>query len=303
MGLNHIISAYQFNKENLRKIFSESDKIKRGNFDGKALKGKIMATLFYEPSTRTRLSFESAMLRLGGNFISTENAAEFSSAIKGETLKDTIRIVNLYSDLIVLRHPDNGASELASKYSKVPIINAGDGNGEHPTQALLDLYTIESRVDREDFKIAICGDLRDYRSSHSLSILLSLYNKVNIVYISPRSLQIPQTLLKYLKDKNVDFSQTENFVEGIKEVDIIYQTRLPKEYMKSNEYEKNKGKFTIDKKILLSIGKKTLIMHPLPRVDEISQEIDSDFRAIYFEQARNGLYIRMALLLLLFDKA
>ena len=169
MALKHIISARQFDKKTLNKIFTLTDKIKAQNYDKNQLAGKIMATLFYEPSTRTRLSFESAMIRLNGEVISTENAAEFSSAIKGESLEDTIRIVNGYADLIVLRHPIPGASENAAKFSKVPIINAGDGEGEHPTQALLDIYTIFSKLRREDFTIAMVGDLTYGRTIHSLS--------------------------------------------------------------------------------------------------------------------------------------
>src|SRR3989344_1154152 len=181
MKLRNIVSAKAFDTKILEDLFALADKIKSGKYDKKALSGKIMATLFYEPSTRTRLSFESSMLRLGGSVIATENAAEFSSAVKGETLEDTIRIVNSYCDVIVLRHSNPGASEIAANYSKVPIINACDGSHEHPTQALLDLYTIFSKFKKPDFTISMIGDLATYRSVHSLSYLLALFPKVKFI--------------------------------------------------------------------------------------------------------------------------
>lgn len=302
MKLKHIVSAKQFDTKSLQDIFSQSDKIKAGKYNKKALEGKIMATLFYQPSTRTRLSFESAMLKLGGATITTENAAEFSSAIKGETLEDTIRIVNFYSDVIVIRHPKSGTADLAAKYSEVPIINAGDGVGEHPTQALLDMYTIRSRFKSNHFKIAICGDHAHYRPTHSLSYLLSLYPSVEIIYISPKILAVPSDIKNLLKRNKIRFTETENFDEGIASADVIYQTRIPKEYL-GHDYKKYLGKYILDKNSLKKIKKSAIILHPLPRVNEIAKEVDNDPRAIYFEQAKNGLYIRMALLLYLFDKA
>ena len=304
MNLKHIISARQFDKKTLEKIFHLTDQIKSDKFNKKALSGKIMATLFYEPSTRTRLSFESAMIRLGGSVIATENAAEFSSAIKGETLEDTIRVVNSYSDVIVLRHPKPGASKIAADYSAVPIINAGDGKGEHPTQALLDLYTILSKFKREDLTIAMVGDLLNGRTIHSLAYLLSLYGDVKLIFISPKALSVPKYLREYLSLKKIDFVEIEDFKEGLGQSDVIYQTRIQKERFRSDtEYKKYFGKYIIDRNILKYLKKKTIIMHPLPRVNEITQEVDKDPRALYFEQAQNGIYMRMALLLLLFDKA
>jgi len=262
-----------------------------------------MASLYYDPSTRTRLSFESAMIKVGGQYISTENASQFSSAIKGESLEDTIRIVNLYSDVIVLRHPQKGASQIASHVSDAPIINAGDGNGEHPTQALLDLYTIFSKFKNKKITVALIGDLKNYRSSHSLAILLSLYSDIKIIFISPKVLKIPSNLKKLLKNKNISFEETEDLISGIKKADIIYQTRIPKEYLSKSDYKKYKGKYILDTNTAKFIKKSSFIMHPLPRVDEIHIDLDSDKRSIYFEQASNGLYLRMAILLLLFDKA
>ncbi len=298
MKLRHLTSARQFDKKTLQTLFALADKIRKGSYNKKALTGKIMATLFYQPSTRTRLSFESAMIKLGGSVITTENAKDFSSAVKGETLQDTIRVVNYYCDTIVIRHPESGAADLAAQYSKIPIINAGDGIGEHPTQALLDLYTIFSKVKSEKFTVSISGDHANYRPSHSLSYLLSLYPQIKIIYVSPKSLSIREELRKYLKDKNVQFEETENFIEGISKADVVYQTRIPKEYL-GKDYKKYKGKYILDKKTLKFVKKNAIILHPLPRVNEISQEIDKDPRASYFEQAQNGLYTRMALLLYL----
>ena len=298
MKLRHIISARQFDTKTLQKLFVLTDKIKKGNYNKDALNGKIMATLFYQPSTRTRLSFESAMIRLGGTVITTENAAEFSSAIKGETLEDTIRNVNFFSDVIVIRHPQSGAADVAAKYSKVPVINAGDGVGEHPTQAVLDIYTIFSKLKSQNFTIAICGDHSHYRPHHSLSYLLSLYPKIKIIYVSPKKLSMPSKLREHLRKNKIMFSETENFNESIASADVIYQGRIPKEYL-GKDYKKYLGKYVIDKKALRIIKKSAIIMHPLPRVDEITQDVDSDPRAIYFEQALNGLFTRIALLLYL----
>lgn len=296
MKLKHLVSAAQIDVQLLENLFSWTDKIKKGSYDKKALAGKIMATLFYQPSTRTRLSFESAMLKLGGSTISTENAAEFSSAIKGETLEDTIRVVSFYSDLIVIRHPQSGTAEMAVKCSKVPVINAGDGVGEHPTQALLDVYTMFNKIKSRDFTIAICGDHAHYRPSHSLSYLLSLYPQIKIVYVSPKQLSVPAELKNHLKSKKVNFSETEDFQSGIAKADVIYQGRIPKEYLGS-DYKKYAGMYILNKDSLKVIKKNAIIMHPLPRVGEITKDVDSDYRATYFEQAQNGLYIRMALLL------
>ena len=303
MNLKHIISASQFDEATLQKIFEITNLVKSGKYDREALSGKIMATLFYEPSTRTRLSFESAMLRLGGKFISTENAAEFSSAAKGETLEDTIRVVNFYADVIVLRHFKPGASEIAAKFSKVPIINAGDGEGEHPTQALLDLYTIFSKFGNKNIQVTMIGDLTYGRTVHSLTRLLSLYPQTKLVFCSPRALTIPARIKNHLSSKKVKFEETEDLKDAIRSADVIYQTRIQKERFKSrHDYEKYNGMYVLNNKVLKNIGRKAIIMHPLPRVNEIAQEVDIDPKAVYFEQVQNGLYVRMTLLLLLFDK-
>lgn len=311
MKLKHIISSKQFEKNFIRSTFEKADQIKSGRYNKNILAGRIMATLFYEPSTRTRFSFESAMLRLGGSVISTESASEFSSAAKGETLEDTIRIVSSYSDLIVLRHNTPGASQIAANLSKVPIINAGDGNGEHPTQALLDLYTIFSKFffgtktsQKPNFTVAMIGDLLNGRTVHSLSYLLSLYPKVNIIFVSPKALAIPKPLRDHLEKSKINFSETEDLNSAFKKADVIYQTRIQKErFANLKDYKKYFGKFVINTESLSMIKPKSIIMHPLPRINEITPDVDSDPRALYFQQAANGVYIRMALLLYLFDKA
>ena len=298
MKLRHVISARQFNTKTLKQLFALTDKIKKGQYDKKALAGKIMATLFYEPSTRTRLSFESAMLKLGGSVIATENAAEFSSAIKGESLEDTIRVVNFFSDVIVLRHPNPGSAQIASRYSKVPIINGGAGNGEHPTQALYDLYTIFSKFKNPDITVAMMGDLLNGRTIHSLSRLLSLYPKIKQTFISPKALSIPKDLRDILVERNIKFIEIENFEKGLEKANVIYQTRIQKErFARPKEYKKYFGKYIINLSSLKHLKKEAIIMHPLPRVNEIAAEIDNDKRAYYFQQAQNGLFVRMALLL------
>jgi aspartate carbamoyltransferase catalytic subunit len=310
MKLRHIISARQLDRKTLQKIFVLTDKIKSKKYNPNLLKGKIMATLFYEPSTRTRLSFESAMIRLGGAVIATESAAQFSSAAKGETLGDTVRVVENYADVIVLRHYNPGASAIAAKYSKVPIINAGDGNGEHPTQALLDLYTIFSKFPAKGrsasggkLTVTMVGDLTNGRTIHSLSYLLSLYPKIKLIFVSPKTLAIPKSLKDVLTKDGVNFQETEDFRNGLAQADVIYQTRIQKERFKSiAEYQKYNGIYVIDKNSLKYLKKNAIIMHPLPRVNEITQEVDTDKRAIYFTQAQNGIYSRMALLTLIFDK-
>lgn len=314
MKVRHIVSAANFDRQFISEIFNSATKVKKSPNDYKEkLTGKIMATLFYEPSTRTRLSFESAMLRLGGDVISTENASEFSSAAKGETLEDTIRVVNKYSDVIVLRHFTEGASKIASSYSDVPIINAGDGKGEHPTQALLDLFTIFSKFStnksgKQQLTVSMIGDLKNGRTIHSLAQLFSLYDNFKLIFVSPRVLAIPQSLRSSLIQKNVKFEETEDLNSALKSSDVIYQTRIQKERFKSNrsgesEYIKYLGRYIIDKKTLKIAKDSSIIMHPLPRVNEIKPEVDSDKRAVYFEQVENGIYVRMALLLYLFDKA
>lgn len=314
MNVKNIVTAKDFDKKIIFSIFDMVEKIKNSPISLNVLNDKVMATLFYEPSTRTRLSFESAMQRLGGRVITTENASEFSSATKGETLEDTIRVVNSFADVIVLRHFTEGASATAAMFSSIPIINAGDGAGEHPTQALLDLYTIFSKFhiqEKDETKskltVAMVGDLKNGRTIHSLSYLLSLYDRFDMLFVSPSALSIPDDIKLTFKKRKIKFTETEDINIALKTADIIYQTRIQKERFVSsttgeNEYLKYFGKYIIDKKSLSIIKENAIIMHPLPRVNEIAPEVDSDPRAVYFEQVKNGLYVRMALLLYLFDK-
>ena len=294
--MNHIIESQQFDQKFINTIFSIADKLEKKTET--PLKGKIMASLFYEPSTRTRFSFESAMLRLGGNVITTENAKEFSSAAKGETLEDSIRVINNYADIIVLRHYEEGASKRAVSVSKIPVINAGDGIGQHPTQALLDLYTIKKELGRiNGITIALVGDLKHGRTIRSLAYLLGKYDNIKIHLVSPKPLRIANDIKRYLKKHDVDFAETENLEFVIDKTDVLYQTRIQKERFKTDkEYKKFKGCYQINSKLVSKMNKKSIIMHPLPRVDEILPEVDSSRKAIYFKQARYGLFVRMALL-------
>lgn len=302
--LNHILESQQFSPEILFKLFKRADDLRvHRDF---CLKGKILATLFYEPSTRTRLSFESAMLRLGGKVISTENAKEFSSAIKGESLADTIRIVGGYCDAIVMRHYETGAALEASKVSKVPIINAGDGKGQHPTQALLDMYTIYREFGRLDnLKIAMVGDLASGRTVRSLCYLLAKFSGNHIIFVSPDNLRMGSDIKEYLLKKGVSFREDVDMNSILGEVDVVYMTRIQKERISIQDYENAKGKYVIDDSNLHLIRSGSIIMHPLPHVEEINLSIDveeNDERIAYFRQAENGLYVRMALLDLVLNR-
>ncbi|MBO0686975.1 MAG: aspartate carbamoyltransferase, partial [Candidatus Dormibacteraeota bacterium] len=262
------------------------------------LQGRIMAALFYEPSTRTRLSFESAMLRLGGRTISTENAREFSSAAKGETLEDTIRIVSGYADVIVLRHPEEGAAKRAAAVADVPLINAGDGKGQHPTQALLDVYTIRDELGRlDEVRVAMVGDLANGRTVRSLAYLLTRYRGVEITFVAPPQVAMGEDIKRHLDQSGVRWQETGDLERVLSEVDVVYQTRIQKERFESEEaYRQVRGTYLIGPEQMHLMRPDAILMHPLPRVDEISAEVDGDPRAAYFRQARNGVQIRMALL-------
>lgn len=301
MRLKHLYASQQFNKELLAELFSRADEIRT---DRKAhsnvLDGRVLGSLFYEPSTRTRWSFESAMLRLGGEVIGTENAREFSSAVKGESIEDTIRVVSNYVDCIVLRHNEDGAAERASIVSEVPIINAGDGAGQHPTQALLDLYTINSELGRVDgINVAMVGDLAKGRTVRSLSYLLGKYEGVRLNFVSPPNLRVGNDIKEYLEEHKIEFNESEDLAKVLPQSDIIYMTRIQKERMPREDYENAKGKYVINQENLSLIRQHARIMHPLPHVEEIDLPLkteQSDPRVAYFRQVKNGLYARMALL-------
>lgn len=301
MNLHHIIEAQQFDVSTLTHLFQvakEMEKVvARGGITD--YRNRVMATLFYEPSTRTRFSFETAMHRLGGAVISTENAAEFSSVAKGETLEDTIRILNGYADVIVLRHKEVGAAKRAAAVSRVPIINAGDGPGQHPTQALLDLYTIRMEIGTMDgLRIAMVGDLAQGRTVRSLAYLLSKFQDVRMFFVAPPLLKMKEDILGHLKERNVWYAEGTDLEKVLPEVDVVYQTRIQKERFGDRiaDYERCRGLYIINAHSLRLMRPKAIVMHPLPRLDEITMEVDSDPRAAYFRQAQNGLYVRMALL-------
>jgi len=270
---------------------------KEGELNRSSLRGKLLANVFYEPSTRTRFSFDAAMQKLGGRIIDTESAGHFSSVTKGETLSDTIRIIAGYADAIVLRHPEKGSAKVASEFSPSPVINAGDGPGEHPTQALLDIYTIrKERGTPDNLTIAMVGDLLYGRTVHSLLYLLSVYNIKKIYLISPPQLKLPEIYTSYLKEKGIETEEAE-LNDIIDKVDVWYITRVQKERFENIEaYNEVKDCYVINGEVVCQMKPDAIIMHPLPRVNEISPEVDTDSRAAYFRQAKNGLYIRMALL-------
>jgi aspartate carbamoyltransferase catalytic subunit len=300
--LKHVIESQQFSRSLLDELFALTEEIKSEphRFSGR-LNGRVMAALFYEPSTRTRLSFEAAMLRLGGSTMGTDNAREFSSTAKGETLEDTIRIVSGYADVIVLRHNEEGAAKRAAGVSTVPIINAGDGPGQHPTQALLDLYTIRQELGRIDgIRVAMVGDLANGRTVRSLTYLLSKFKDIKVWFVAPPQVAMREDLKDHLTENNVPWIETEDLDAVLPEVDVVYQTRIQKErFADPDAYLALKGIYRIDNRSLGLMRKYAIVMHPLPRVDEIAPEVDSDPRAAYFRQAHNGLHIRMALLNLL----
>lgn len=300
--MKHFIESQQLNHKIINEIFDLADKFEKQTLT--ILKGKILATLFYEPSTRTRFSFESAMLRLGGNVISTENAKEFSSASKGETLEDTIRVINNYADIIVIRHYEQGASERAAKVSNIPIINAGDGPGQHPSQALLDLYTLKRELGHLNrLNISFVGDLKNGRTVRSLCYLLGKYKNINIHFVSPRQLGIGDDIKDYLEKHKVVYTVEQDLNKNLNKVDVLYQTRIQKErFSDLEEYKKYKGKYILKMEHINAMKKHAIIMHPLPRVDEIDIEVDSSPKAMYFKQTKYGVLVRMALLAYLLKK-
>ena len=300
--LKHIISTTQLLNRKLQEhLFVSAAQMERDDAQrtlSRPLSGRILATIFYEPSTRTRLSFEAAMQKLGGGVLTAENARDSSSAAKGESIADAIRVISGYADVIALRHYEEGAAKAAAKISPVPLINAGDGIGEHPTQALADIYTIEKELGgREGLRVALVGDLLYGRTIHSLLPLLCLYPGVQIDLVSPAQLRLPAKYIQHLERQGVHFRESDKLGASIKSADVIYITRVQKERFASpQEYEAIKDVYVIDSKIADKLKKHAIIMHALPRVNEIAPEVDSNSRAAYFRQAKNALYIRMALL-------
>ena len=300
-SLFHVLEAQQFSRDVMNEIFDVTREMEHvvSRYGSNILNRRIMATLFYEPSTRTRLSFEAAMYRLGGEVITTESAREFSSAAKGETLEDTIRIVEGYSDVIVLRHYEGGSARRAADVAQVPIINAGDGPGQHPTQALLDVYTIQKEIGRLDgIHVALVGDLANGRTARSLAYLLTKYEGVKLYFVAPNVVRMRDDIKAYLTEHGVVFEEEEDLMSVMSKVDVVYQTRIQRERFgdRIEDYERARGRYIIDVETMSALSENAIVMHPLPRVDEIDPAVDTDPRAAYFRQAHNGVFIRMALL-------
>ena len=310
-----ILSVKQFSRDDLQYVFGVAHEMRGmveriGTFD--LLKGKILANLFYEPSTRTSSSFIAAMERLGGSVISI-NEVKYSSVSKGESLPDTIRTLECYADVIVLRHPETGSAAIAAKAAKKPVINAGDGVGEHPTQALLDTFTIMEELGRpstgfrtglDNLTVTMLGDLKYGRTVHSLARLLTNFTNIKLNYVSPDILKMPKEVMDEVAEKGVPQAEFSSLEKVLPETDVLYVTRVQKERFEDPaDYEKVKGAYVIDPEIMKAAKKNMIVMHPLPRVGEISPDFDDDPRAAYFRQMEYGLYVRMALLAMVLGKA
>ncbi len=299
--MRHIIDISDLTMDEFNELYKlTSNIIDRPEGYTDACRGKVLGSLFYEPSTRTNLSFSTAMMRLGGNVVGFSNPNS-SSAAKGETLKDTITMVSNYADMIVMRNPNEGAAKAASMFSEVPVINAGDGGHLHPTQTLADMTTIlRLRGSADNMKIGLCGDLKYGRTVHSLIHFLANYENVQFYLIAPRELAIPEYLRQFMVEHKMKFYEVSGLEPVIPMLDVLYMTRIQKERFASLDvYESLKGTYCLTKAKLCDAKKELLIMHPLPRVDEIAQDVDDDPRAVYFDQARFAMYARMALLLTL----
>jgi aspartate carbamoyltransferase len=295
-----VISVADLSRDDIRAVLDQARAFEGAvgtNVNLKILDGKILATLFYEPSTRTRLSFESAMHRLGGSVLSVAEAKTSSSAAKGETLFDTGKMIEGYAHVAVIRNPVIGSARELADGASIPVINAGDGVGEHPTQALLDLYTIEREKGQLDgLSIALVGDLKNGRTVHSLSKALSRFD-VSLTFVAPDALRMPDEVTTWLRAQGTRVSESSDLATALKHADVAYMTRIQKErFADLAEYEALKGAYVVDRKLVEAGKKDVTIMHPLPRVDEIAKEVDDLPNAAYFRQARNGVYVRMALL-------
>jgi len=300
--LKHVVESQQFTVPLLMELFERSRGMEHVVARGGSLdyQNRIMTTLFYAPSTRTRLSFEAAMHRLGGRVLSTEHAGAFSSEVEGEQVEDSIRIISGYSDVIVIRHPDEDGARRASEVSAVPVINAGDGNGgQHPTQALLDLYTIYRQRPLNGLSVAIIGELDKGRTARSLAYLLAKFERVKMFFVSPPQLQMKADILAYLDEHGIRYELESDIDRVIGEVDVVYQTRIRPERVRDVNGLK---RYAIDSTVVQRMKADALILHPLPRTVELDKSVDADPRAMYFRQAMNGLYVRMALLTMLLDK-
>lgn len=299
--MKHLMSPLDFSVEELNQLFDLAVNIEQNPEKyAHACKGKILATCFYEPSTRTRLSFESAMLHLGGEILGFSDAAS-SSATKGESVSDTIRIISCYADICAMRHPKEGAPMVAAEKSGIPVINAGDGGHQHPTQTLTDLLTIRTLKGRLDnLVIGLCGDLKFGRTVHSLINALTRYPYIRFVFISPEELRVPDYITDTLKEKNIPYEEVIRLDNVMPTLDLLYMTRVQKErFFNEEDYVRLKDFYILNPEKMQLASPNMLVLHPLPRVNEISVEIDDDPRAVYFKQAQYGVYIRMALIMTL----
>lgn len=301
--MRHLMSSMDFSVEELDRLFDLANDIE-AHMDkyAHACAGKKLATCFYEPSTRTRLSFESAMLNLGGSILGFSDANS-SSAAKGESVADTIRVVSCFADICAMRHPKEGAPMVAAGKSSIPVINAGDGGHQHPTQTLTDLLTIRSLKGRLDhFTIGLCGDLKFGRTVHSLINALSRYEGMKFIFISPNELRVPDYVTDMLKEKNIPYEEVIRLEDIMSKLDLLYMTRVQKErFFNEEDYVRLKDFYILDKAKMKLAGPDMLVLHPLPRVNEISVEVDDDPRAVYFKQVQYGVYVRMALILTLLN--
>jgi aspartate carbamoyltransferase catalytic subunit len=302
-----LIEPGNFTIEEMDGLFNLAERIEReGAYLRESCRGKVLATLFFEPSTRTRLSFEAAMLRLGGSCLGFAEPGS-SSASKGESLADTVRTVGCYADLIVMRNPKEGAALLASRYAEVPVINAGDGGHHHPTQTLTDLLTIKRlrgkpgdaslRDSVKGLTVGFCGDLKFGRTVHSLAKALARYEKLNLVFISPNELRVPEYITRLLDKQDISYRETASLEEAMPDLDVLYMTRVQRErFFNEEDYIRLKDTYVLTQERMESAKKELIILHPLPRVNEIAVEVDADPRAAYFKQAKYGMYVRMALI-------
>lgn len=301
--MRHLMRPLDFSVEELDKLFVLAEDIEKNPKKyAHCCAGKKLATCFYEPSTRTRLSFETAMLNLGGSVIGFSDAGS-SSAAKGESVSDTIRVISCFADICAMRHPKEGAPMVAASHSAIPVINAGDGGHQHPTQTLTDLLTIRAIKGRLDhFTIGLCGDLKFGRTVHSLINALSRYDNINFVFISPEELTIPDYIVEMLREKDIPFIEVRKLEDVMPDLDILYMTRVQKErFFNEEDYVRLKDYYILDAEKMELAKKDMIVLHPLPRVNEISVDVDNDPRAVYFKQVQYGVYVRMALLLTLLE--
>ena len=303
--MRHLMNPLDFSVEELDRLFELAADIEANPAAfSHACAGKKLATCFYEPSTRTRLSFEAAMLNLGGSVLGFSDAAS-SSASKGESVADTIRIISCYADICAMRHPKEGAPMVAASFSGIPVINAGDGGHQHPTQTLTDLMTIRSLKGRlNHLTVGLCGDLKFGRTVHSLINALSRYDNIRFIFISPEELRVPDYVIEMLKEKNIPYEEVIRLEGSLPQLDLLYMTRVQRErFFNEEDYIRLKDFYILDKAKLSLAPADMLVLHPLPRVNEISVDVDNDPRAVYFKQAQYGVYVRMALILTLLGLA